>query len=75
MHTMQSCILRCNDFFLLVTLSSEIIGIFCFSAGRVTPESVMYSFGTLLLDLLSGKHIPPSHVILLPANFISIQQA
>jgi hypothetical protein len=22
----------------------------------------MYSFGTLLLDLLSGKHIPPSHV-------------
>lgn len=34
-------------------------------AGRVTPESVVYSFGTLLLDLLSGKHIPPSHVILL----------
>lgn len=32
------------------------------SAGRVTPESVIYSFGTLLLDLLSGKHIPPSHV-------------
>lgn len=31
-------------------------------AGRITPESVMYSFGTLLLDLLSGKHIPPSHV-------------
>ncbi|EXB30487.1 putative serine/threonine-protein kinase [Morus notabilis] len=30
--------------------------------GRVTPESVVYSFGTLLLDLLSGKHIPPSHV-------------
>lgn len=30
--------------------------------GRVTPESVMYSFGTVLLDLLSGKHIPPSHV-------------
>ncbi|ONK78409.1 uncharacterized protein A4U43_C02F18470 [Asparagus officinalis] len=29
--------------------------------GRVTPESVVYSFGTLLLDLLSGKHIPPSH--------------
>lgn len=24
----------------------------------------MYSFGTLLLDLLSGKHIPPSHVSL-----------
>ncbi|XP_059661785.1 serine/threonine-protein kinase BSK7 isoform X2 [Cornus florida] len=31
--------------------------------GRVTPESVMYSFGTLLLDLLSGKHIPPSHAL------------
>ncbi|XP_016652411.1 PREDICTED: probable serine/threonine-protein kinase At5g41260 isoform X1 [Prunus mume] len=31
--------------------------------GRVTPESVIYSFGTLLLDLLSGKHIPPSHAL------------
>ncbi|PWA60508.1 tetratricopeptide-like helical domain-containing protein [Artemisia annua] len=31
--------------------------------GRVTPESVIYSFGTLLLNLLSGKHIPPSHAI------------
>lgn len=31
--------------------------------GRVTPESVIYSFGTMLLDLLSGKHIPPSHAI------------
>ncbi|KVH91869.1 Protein kinase, catalytic domain-containing protein [Cynara cardunculus var. scolymus] len=30
---------------------------------RVTPESVIYSFGTLLLDLLSGKHIPPSHAL------------
>ncbi|GFS36030.1 BR-signaling kinase 1 [Actinidia rufa] len=29
--------------------------------GRVTPESVVFSFGTVLLDLLSGKHIPPSH--------------
>lgn len=37
----------------------------CIIAGRVTPESVVYSFGTLLLDLLSGKHIPPSHVSLL----------
>ncbi|CAK9167754.1 unnamed protein product [Ilex paraguariensis] len=31
--------------------------------GRVTLESVVYSFGTLLLDLLSGKHIPPSHAL------------
>ncbi|KAF9668946.1 hypothetical protein SADUNF_Sadunf14G0056300 [Salix dunnii] len=31
--------------------------------GRVTPESVIYSFGTLLLDHLSGKHIPPSHAL------------
>ncbi|XP_077223292.1 putative serine/threonine-protein kinase BSK3 [Tasmannia lanceolata] len=31
--------------------------------GRVIPESVMYSFGTLLLDVLSGKHIPPSHAL------------
>ncbi|GMP81822.1 hypothetical protein CsSME_00036404 [Camellia sinensis var. sinensis] len=30
--------------------------------GRVTPESVIFSFGTVLLDLLSGKHIPPSHI-------------
>ncbi|KAG1359587.1 putative serine/threonine-protein kinase BSK3 [Cocos nucifera] len=31
--------------------------------GRVTSESVIYSFGTLLLDVLSGKHIPPSHAL------------
>ncbi|KAG4979657.1 hypothetical protein JHK85_033615 [Glycine max] len=31
--------------------------------GRITPESVVYSFGTLLLGLLSGKHIPPSHAL------------
>ncbi|KAF5470481.1 hypothetical protein F2P56_010994 [Juglans regia] len=31
--------------------------------GRVTTESVVYNFGTLLLDLLSGKHIPPSHAL------------
>ncbi|PON66210.1 Brassinosteroid signaling kinase [Parasponia andersonii] len=31
--------------------------------GRVTPESNIYSFGTVLLDLLSGKHIPPSHAL------------
>ncbi|KAK6290554.1 hypothetical protein POUND7_002095 [Theobroma cacao] len=31
--------------------------------GRVTPESVVYSFGTLMLDLMSGKHIPPSHAL------------
>lgn len=32
-------------------------------SGRVVPESVVYSFGTILLDLLSGKHIPPSHAL------------
>ncbi|XP_058204562.1 serine/threonine-protein kinase BSK2 [Rhododendron vialii] len=31
--------------------------------GRVIPESVAYSYGTVLLDLLSGKHIPPSHAL------------
>ncbi|KAF4357655.1 hypothetical protein F8388_007191 [Cannabis sativa] len=31
--------------------------------GRVTPESNIYSFGTVILDLLSGKHIPPSHAL------------
>lgn len=33
-----------------------------YSTGSVTPESVMYSFGTILLDLLSGKRILPSDV-------------
>lgn len=32
--------------------------------GRVIPESVVYSYGTILIDLLSGKHIPPNHVIM-----------
>ncbi|XAR63072.1 Non-specific serine/threonine protein kinase [Bertholletia excelsa] len=31
--------------------------------GKITPESVIYSMGTLLLDILSGKHIPPSHAL------------
>ncbi|KAI3905102.1 hypothetical protein MKX01_017348 [Papaver californicum] len=31
--------------------------------GRVIPESVIYSYGTVLLDMLSGKHIPPSHAL------------
>ncbi|KAF8379114.1 hypothetical protein HHK36_028543 [Tetracentron sinense] len=31
--------------------------------GRVIPESVIYSYGTVLLDLMSGKHIPPSHAL------------
>ncbi|CAL9161805.1 unnamed protein product [Musa hybrid cultivar] len=31
--------------------------------GRVTPESVIFSFGTVLLDLLSGKRIPPTHAL------------
>lgn len=31
--------------------------------GRVTPESVIFSVGTVILDLLSGKHIPPSHAL------------
>ncbi|KAH7286917.1 hypothetical protein KP509_32G027900 [Ceratopteris richardii] len=31
--------------------------------GRITAESVTFSFGTVLLDLLSGKHIPPSHAL------------
>ncbi|MCO5604683.1 hypothetical protein L7F22_058853 [Adiantum nelumboides] len=31
--------------------------------GRVTAESVIFSFGTILVDLLSGKHIPPTHAL------------
>ena len=42
-------------------------------AGRVTPESVIFSFGTVLLDLLSGKRIPPSHVnFLLEMSYASL---
>lgn len=32
----------------------------------------MYSFGTVLLDLLSGKHIPPSHVSCLSWFYIKL---
>lgn len=39
-----------------------VISAILYFVGRVTPQSVIYSFGTVLLDLLSGKHIPPSHV-------------
>ncbi|KAG2310338.1 hypothetical protein Bca52824_021895 [Brassica carinata] len=31
--------------------------------GTLIPESVTYSFGTLLLDLMSGRHIPPNHAL------------
>ncbi|KAL0744094.1 hypothetical protein Bca4012_085607 [Brassica carinata] len=31
--------------------------------GIVVPESSIFSFGTLLLDLMSGKHIPPNHAL------------
>ncbi|XP_018489482.1 serine/threonine-protein kinase BSK6-like isoform X1 [Raphanus sativus] len=31
--------------------------------GIVMPESVIFSFGTLLLDLMSGRHIPPNHAL------------
>ncbi|XP_075486364.1 serine/threonine-protein kinase BSK5-like [Primulina tabacum] len=31
--------------------------------GKVTPESAVFSFGTMLIDLLSGKHIPPTHAL------------
>ncbi|KAK9065848.1 hypothetical protein SSX86_015249 [Deinandra increscens subsp. villosa] len=31
--------------------------------GRMIAESVIYSFGTILLDLMSGKHVPPIHAL------------
>ncbi|XP_033139778.1 serine/threonine-protein kinase BSK6-like [Brassica rapa] len=31
--------------------------------GILIRESVTYSFGTLLLDLMSGRHIPPNHAL------------
>eukprot|EP00850_Spirogloea_muscicola_P004618 SM000020S05968 [mRNA] locus=s20:79329:81947:+ [translate_table: standard] len=36
---------------------------FPWDAGRVTAESVVYSYGTILLDLVSGKRIPPRHAL------------
>ncbi|KAI3811556.1 hypothetical protein L1987_21281 [Smallanthus sonchifolius] len=42
--------------------------------GRVIAESVIYSFGTILLDLLSGKHIPPSHALdLIPSRCLQYE--
>ncbi|MBA0619931.1 hypothetical protein Godav_005718 [Gossypium davidsonii] len=46
-----------REFCFLVTFTGRNL------VGRVTPESVIYSFGTVLLDLISGKHIPPSHAL------------
>ncbi|KAL9299696.1 putative inactive receptor-like kinase BSK12 RLK-Pelle-RLCK-XII-1 family [Arabidopsis thaliana] len=31
------------------------------TTGSVNPENVIYRFGTVLVNLLSGKQIPPSH--------------
>ncbi|XP_039161360.1 serine/threonine-protein kinase BSK6 isoform X2 [Eucalyptus grandis] len=31
--------------------------------GTMKPTSAIYSFGTMLLDLLSGKNIPPAHAL------------
>lgn len=55
-----SCLLH-----VYICLLSSLYEYMCFEcrvSGRVTPESVVFSFGTVLLDLMSGKHIPPSHV-------------
>lgn len=47
----------------------EIHGLSCsvftsfYLLGRAIPETLVYNFGALLLDLLSDRHIPPSHVI------------
>ncbi|KAG6485913.1 hypothetical protein ZIOFF_054480 [Zingiber officinale] len=34
-----------------------------YATWRETPQSLAYSFGTVRLDLLSRKHIPPSHAL------------
>ncbi|CAH2051490.1 unnamed protein product [Thlaspi arvense] len=33
------------------------------TTSSVNPESVMFRFGTVLVDLLSGKQIPPNHAL------------
>lgn len=40
--------------------------------GTVIPESVTFSFGTLLLDLMSGRHIPPNHVTFFSQSRMSL---
>lgn len=45
--------------------------IFPVLTGTVIPESVIYSYGTILIDLLSGKHIPPSHVVCPATSLVS----
>ncbi|ONI00052.1 hypothetical protein PRUPE_6G065300 [Prunus persica] len=41
--------------------------------GRVIPESLVYSFGTLLLNLLSDRHIPPSHMVRLASQCLQYE--
>ena len=43
----------------------------------MTAASVVYSFGTVLLDFLSGKHISPSHALdLIPGmNFLMLMDS
>lgn len=40
--------------------------------GKVTPGSVTYSFETVFLNLLNGKHIHPNHVTFLSENLIML---
>uniref|UniRef100_A0A9I9EG19 Uncharacterized protein n=1 Tax=Cucumis melo TaxID=3656 RepID=A0A9I9EG19_CUCME len=60
------------------TLVFIVIGLLEYLYRRVTAESVIFSFGTVLLDLLSSKHIPPRHEIKAKGDFmvmsISIEQ-
>ncbi|XP_062100964.1 serine/threonine-protein kinase BSK5-like [Humulus lupulus] len=42
---------------------------------RVTPESVVYSFGMLFLDLLSGKHIPLALDLIRGKNFLMLMDS
>lgn len=56
-----------NHLFILLLLLFIIIIIirmwlYIVLVGSVNPESVMFRFGTILVDLLTGKPIPPSHV-------------
>ncbi|CAH8379861.1 unnamed protein product [Eruca vesicaria subsp. sativa] len=45
--------------------------------GALVPESVTYSFGTLLLDLMSGRRIPPNHALdlLQSKNYVGLMDA
>lgn len=55
----------------LYSKSLSVVNCLCV-VGEVTPGSVMYSFETVFLNLLSGKHIHPNHATFLSVNLMML---